>query len=138
MGEIPVALIDQVYEAMQEIKESPFTLELRGVGGFPNVVRPRVLWIGAGKGSDKMINIYKQLGVGLRRLGFKPDQRGFTPHLTIGRVKRILNPVLLHKKLMELIDVQIGEIFVDSIKLKKSTLTPRGPHYTTLKLVKLD
>ena len=138
LGEIPASLIEDVYRVMRDIKSKPFKLELRGVSAFPSISRPRVIWIGAGKGSDAMINIYRQLEGGLRGLGFKPDKRGFTPHLTIGRVKSISNAPLLHKKLMELSDVEIGEVLVDRIRLKKSTLTPKGPIYTTLKEVRFS
>ena len=134
LGNITPAMVDLVYKAMTEVKAKPFTMTLKGLGAFPVVGNPRVVWIGVSRGGEYLIDIYKQLEPKLRKLGFQPDKE-FTPHLTIARVKSGRAKGALAHKIMELSNIEIGEIEVNCIRLKKSTLTPRGPIYETLREV---
>lgn len=137
LGEIPVALIDEVYRVMLSVKMEPFEIEIKGVGAFPRITSPRVVWVGVTKGSDKLKEIHRQLEAGLRKLGIKPDSKGFEPHITIARVRSARNKQRLVKVLYELEDVEIGKIVVTNIRLKQSILTFKGPIYKTLREVKL-
>ena len=79
--------------------------------------------------------IFNQLEPRLRGLGFKPDNKGFSPHLTIARVRTGRHRAELIKLVRELEDYDFGAIKAERLRLKKSDLTPRGPIYTTLREV---
>ena len=76
LGDISDAMVEEVYKVMKNVKAEPFTLSLKGVGVFPSLSTPRVIWIGAKKGASKVEEIYHQLEVGLKKLGFRPDKEG--------------------------------------------------------------
>jgi 2'-5' RNA ligase len=82
--EIPV-ICEQVAAAAKPF--TPFELEVRGVGAFPDVGRPRTIWLGAGEGKEPMIYLQTALERHLATLGFRPEARRFQPHLTLGRVR---------------------------------------------------
>ena len=93
-----------------------------------------MVWVGVKEGAEKLEEIFKGIERGLRRLGFRPEPKGFTPHITIARVKG--GPLhRLTKIIDQLRDVELGVMEVRCIRLKQSTLTPRGPIYSTLKEV---
>jgi RNA 2',3'-cyclic 3'-phosphodiesterase len=62
----------------------PFDMELKGVGGFPNLRRPRVLWVGVSP-SDALMTLQANVAAGLSGIGFKPEGRAYHPHITLGR-----------------------------------------------------
>jgi len=136
LGEIPQATVQRVVEAMGETRFSPFEIEFTGVGVFPNIRRISVVWIGLTKGQERLAEIFEQLEPKLRQLGLTPDNKGFSPHLTIARVKSGLNKEALAKSVESMREVEFGKMQVNAVRLKKSTLTPRGPVYTTLHEVK--
>lgn len=135
LGDIHPPMVDAIYEEMKQVSFSPFTVELVGLGAFPKLSYPRVVWAGIRKGADELTNVFEQLEPRLRGLGFKPDTKGFSPHLTIARVRTGRNKVRLAELIRQLEDTQFGAVNAECLKLKKSDLTPRGPIYTTLKEV---
>ena len=137
LGNITNEQVDEIYKIMQKVKLEPFQLIVKGIGAFPSISRPRVIWVGAGEGSEKIINIYNQIEKGLRKLGFKSEGKQYVPHCTIFRVKFITKKPILTKKLMDLTDITLGEMEVKSVRLKRSQLTPKGPIYTTLREIKV-
>jgi len=136
LGEIAQSTIDEIIASMNRLRFDPFPIEIRGVGSFPNMRNPRVIWIGLSMGSDAFSRLSRQLEDCLREIGLGSEGERFTPHLTIGRVRSGRNKAALIKKLGELLNAEVGKMRVGSVKLKKSTLTPRGPIYTTLLEVK--
>ena len=132
LGEIPASLVESVCEAMRQIKFQPFDLELEGLGCFPDYHRPNVVWVGITRGEVELRSIFNQLEPSLRRLGFPPDRKGFSPHLTIARVRSGRDRQKLVESVEALKDQTIGSITVSRVKLKKSVLTPKGPIYSTL------
>jgi 2'-5' RNA ligase len=135
LGDISPPMVDAIYEEMKQIPFTPFTIELRGLGAFPKLSYPRVVWAGIRKGADKLTDVFEQLEPRLRGLGFKPDNKGFSPHLTIARVKTGRNKAQLIKLIQELEDYEFGAVKAECLRLKKSVLTPQGPIYTTLREV---
>jgi len=133
LGDISPAMVDAIYEEMKQISFTLFEIELRGLGAFPKLSYPRVVWAGIRKGADELTNIFEQLEPRLRGLGFKPDTKGFSPHLTIARVRTRRNKAQLIKLVRELEDYEFGAVKAECLRLKKSVLTPQGPIYTTLK-----
>jgi 2'-5' RNA ligase len=135
LGNVSLPMVDAVHEEMKQISFASFEIELRGLGVFPRLSRPRVVWTGIKKGADQLVNIFEQLEPRLRGLGFKPDTKGFSPHLTIARVRSGRNKVQLAKVLREVEDYDFGAVKAECLRLKKSVLTPRGPIYSTLREV---
>lgn len=135
LGDTSPAMIDAIHEEMKQLSFSPFTVELRGLGAFPKLNYPRVVWAGIRKGADELEDVFGQLEPRLRGLGFKPDSKGFSPHLTIARVRTGRNKAQLVKLIQEMEDYEFGAVKAECLRLKKSDLTPRGPIYSTLREV---
>ena len=133
LGEIPVELIDEVYEVMRRAVFEPFRARIVGVGAFPSITRPRVIWAGVDEGASSIEAIYKVIEQGLRGLGFRPEREKFVPHITLARIKGHRNIDRVVKLLQEYQDYVFGEIRVESIRLKQSILTRAGPIYRTLR-----
>ena len=131
LGEITPFQVEQVKKILDTITFKPFTIRLEKLGTFPSISRPRVLWIGVSQGGEIVCRIQREIESQLRKLGFRKEKEEFIPHITIGRV-RGGNLERLRKRILELQDTLIGDFEVKFIRLKKSTLTPRGPIYTTL------
>ena len=121
-------IIRIVQEKLKKIK--PFPLHIRGMGVFPNLGYIRVVWLGIEEPNNFSV-IQKDLDQDFINMGFKKE-RNYTAHLTIGRVKGAHNKEALVAKIKELEEIDIGEMNVDRVVLKKSELTPAGPIYTIL------
>ena len=138
LGEIDRGRLNLVLENAGKVVFKPFDLKVEGVGYFPGGSRINVIWLGIKDPENGLKNILDQLLEKLTKLGFRYDERGFTPHLTIGRVKFIRDKQSAIQKLDKLRDLYFGEQHVDSFKVKKSTLTPRGPIYADLLVVRAE
>lgn len=138
LGEVNPITLDKVKEEMDGIKASGFDIEFEEVGTFPNIKRPRVIWIGIKKGLTELQKINDQLDPKLRHLGFISDRKGFSPHVTIARIRSGRNKKELIDVLTEVKTTQFGSMQAGCLRLKKSTLTPEGPIYTTIHEVKFN
>lgn len=136
LGEAPTSVVEKVYEEMKKVEFKAFEVELKGVGAFPSMSRINVVWIGIQKGIGELNNIFSQLEPRLRKIGFHSDDRGLSPHITIVRVRSGRNKDKLARIISETQGKEFGIIRVESIKLKKSVLTPEGPIYSTLREVR--
>jgi 2'-5' RNA ligase len=135
LANISSGMVEGVYEKMKRVQFIPFNIRLHGLGAFPNVRSPRVCWAGITDGSEQLRGIFSQLEPGLRALGFAPDPKGFSPHLTIARVRSARNKAELARSLGANENFDFGQINAACLRLKKSDLTPRGPVYSTLREV---
>jgi 2'-5' RNA ligase len=133
LGNITPPMVEKVFEEMKKVQFTPFDVKIQGTGVFPHMRYPRVVWVGITEGADQMRSIFSQLEPRLRKLGFAPDSKGFSPHLTIARVKSGRNKVELVKCISENADCEFGVIRAECLRLKRSNLTPKGPVYSTLK-----
>lgn len=136
IGEVRRSVVDEIARQLGGIKFKAFKVTFRGLGAFPNVLNPRVVWIGVSEGSRELSNLRDDIERILRRIGIHPEREEFTPHLTIARIKGGRNISSLIKLLNEMSDYEFGSMMVDRIRLKKSTLTRQGPIYETLVEVK--
>ncbi len=132
LGDISPIMADMVRSEMNGILFRPFEIELRGLGAFPDLRHARVIWIGIKRGRETLMKIFDQLEGRLRKLGFTPDRRGFSPHVTIARVKSRENRDLLIRQIVSRCDYDFGTVKANSLKLMESVLTPKGPVYSTL------
>lgn len=135
LGEVNEDDVDSLIECMNPVLSefSSFDLALEHIGFFPSIKNPRVLWIGSDGGADNLLDIFQELEHCLETVGVDRDERMFSPHLTIGRVKRN------HDKLSDgpaftgdIPEFETASFRVNGIALIKSTLTPQGPIYEKL------
>jgi len=138
LGDTNESRIDEIDKIMKDAVKGidPFNIQLKGAGVFPNQNYIKVIWIGIKQGEPIGV-IASKIDEQLSKMGFKKEKRGFSPHLTIARVKSARGKDEILHVIAKYGDVQFVDIRVDSIKLKKSDLTPKGPIYTTLIDVKL-
>ncbi len=133
LGATNPEMVDKLYAAMKNVKFNPFNIQLTGLGVFPTTNYPRVVWAGITDGADQLKSIFEQLEPQIHELGFAPDPNGFSPHLTIARVRSGANKQRLVDLVQRQENFDFGIIRADSLRLKKSQLSPRGPAYSTLK-----
>lgn len=132
LGEITPSLVEAIGQLILETTFKPFMVFFRGVGAFPHSRRPRVIWIGVSKGAQELKELHSRIEAGLSDLGIRREERAFTPHLTIARVRGGRNIERLTVELTSLLDLEFGSLIISHVRLKRSTLTPRGPIYSTL------
>lgn len=132
LGEVKEDFLEKVKVRLSEItsQKSPFYLSLKGLGAFPNIRNPRVIWIGVKKGDEEIEAIQGEIEKELTKIGYQPEPRKFHPHLTIGRVKSFGANKILSEFFEK--DYQSRDFLVESVVLFKSTLTPQGPIYEKL------
>ncbi|WP_276815002.1 RNA 2',3'-cyclic phosphodiesterase [Desulfurococcus amylolyticus] len=137
IGEVPRSVVDEVCGFINTISYKGFKIHVKNIGGFPSLERPRVIWAGVEEGSDELLELYRIVEAGLRRIGIKPEREEFTPHITLARVKGYRGIEKLVKTLMELRGTDFGYSPVEEVIVKKSVLTPRGPIYSNICVKKL-
>lgn len=130
LGEVPENKVQKAMEALNGVRAAPFDLNVAGVGTFPGR-SIRVVWLGL---RGEMIDLHRQVEDALEPLGFEREQRGFSPHVTLGRVGRPNSETTqeLAPKIAGFSGVDLGTFRVDRFYLKKSTLTREGPIYENL------
>ncbi|MBQ6138692.1 MAG: RNA 2',3'-cyclic phosphodiesterase [Methanobrevibacter sp.] len=137
-GNIDEDMIDDISDSVEKVIKnySSFDLNIKNCGCFPNKNVIKVLWLGLEEGSP-IKSLQKDLDMEFKKLGFKKE-RNFISHLTIGRVKSPKNKKEIKSTIEELENIEIGQMIVYKICLKKSTLTPQGPIYEDIKVFELD
>lgn len=125
-----------VLDSASEMKRFPASVET--VGCFPNPRRPRIVWVGIGQGSQELCQIHDSLETPLLDLGYRREERRYTPHLTLGRVKSDCPTDKLSAALAKHAAWKGGEMTVEEIHVMGSELTPDGPRYTVLGRGKLS
>jgi 2'-5' RNA ligase len=130
LGDVPENRIDKVAEALRDVKAAPFTARVGGMGAFPGK-SIRVVWLGL---EGNFQELYSKVEDALKPLGFPREERGFSPHVTLGRVGRPSREIAhkLSPKIASLAATDLGSFTVDNFVLKKSTLTRGGPIYEDL------
>ncbi len=126
-------LSDKISSVVSEFDE--FKVNVKGCGAFPNTNRIKVIWLGL-ENDEFVKKLHDELDKEFVRLGFDKDRK-FSTHLTIGRMKSAKGKAEVKSTIENFSDVEIGEMNVDRIVLKKSTLTPQGPIYEDLEIFEL-
>jgi len=132
---------DRLEEVMAAVEKSvaghrSFTASLEGLGVFPNFRRLRVIWLGVTEGTTELVGLQGKIDKELSAVGFPPEERSFSPHLTLGRVKdsagaedrRRLASAIEQDK-----NVAVGRFEVSAVKVMRSVLRPQGPLYSVIK-----
>jgi 2'-5' RNA ligase len=139
LGEVADREVPEVCRIVTDgVKEfGRFRCSVETFGCFPNPRRPRVLWVGVGAGTQELVEIHDTLEIPLMDLGYRREDRKYTPHITLGRVKSDRPTEKLTTALAKHAGWQGGEMTVAEIQIMGSELTPNGPVYTVLGRAKL-
>jgi len=134
LGNIEEGWVDPVLREMVNIagEMEPFSIEVKGLGCFPNMRNPRVIWIGIEDRDDRATGLQSSLEASLEALGFAREGRQFTPHLTIGRFRTQAGKAELVEEVRRLGSQSLGKIEVTEMILFQSELHPQGAIYTPL------
>jgi len=115
---------------------SPCTISAKGLGVFPDFRRPKILWVGLT--GDQLVQLAAEIESALMPIGFTPENRAFTPHLTIGRWREGSRPAKnLRQEIDSLNDFEFGACAVRQIVLFQSVLKPEGASYSELRTIQL-
>lgn len=137
IGEVDDSTGEQVIGALrQPIAEAPFVVRWEGLGAFPGRGAPRVLWVGIASGADRLARIESLVSARLEILGIPGDDRPYSPHLTLARVRDAVG--LRTAKIFEGLPARLGETHVEAITLFQSKLSPKGPTYVALERTPLE
>ncbi len=136
LGDVSPTSLDLIQHMLQTEagQYRPFDASVAGFGCYPNSRRPRILWVGL-QAPPILNSLQHDLDSAAARLGYPPEDRDFSPHLTIGRVRQNVTASDLQKIRTEVEHVQVGDLGstrVDAIHLFKSDLLPTGSVYTKL------
>jgi RNA 2',3'-cyclic 3'-phosphodiesterase len=133
-GAVSAEALEQIDKVTREVAIiiKPFGLTLKGVGGFPHIRRPRVIWAGLGRDLEALQTLVGELESAYRRIGIPKEDRPFHPHLTLGRNKTNQPNEKLFQRLSgwgqeESESFRVGELILFSSELK-----PAGPIYRTI------
>ena len=138
LGDIPEESITGLADAIKGNIGicDPFNLTLSTLGGFPNLKRPRVIWVGTDSGSDALMRLAEKVEQACVDSDFGKADKRFSSHLTIGRVKfsRGLEPLISRIAKTEF---ELSPFEIRDVAIIKSILSPAGPKYTRLSVVSL-
>jgi len=142
LGDVETAQMPALFQAVTDacVGIAPFTLQVSGAGAFPNTRRPNVVWVGVQGEVERATVLAKKIKEACAALGFPREDRAFSPHLTLGRVKRETssNDRRLVGEMIEQANVgDLGEIHVAQVNVIKSELRMTGSIYTRLHEVRL-
>ena len=143
LGSITTDRIDEITKAIEEaIQEiSPFHLEVKNLGVFPNLRRVQVVWVGVNGEVDKLNQLQKGIDFNLARLGFTSESRPFTAHLTLARLRKQASPGERQRLGQLIADTKFDIAYsfeVNAISLMRSQLTREGAIYRRINSVKLN
>ena len=136
LGAVSPAQVDLLTQTLRAEADSVpvFDIHVGGLGSFPNVKRARVLWIGV-EAPAELAALSRGIESACARLGYESETRGFSAHLTVGRVRQDASPADAHKicRALEAAKIDsLGTARVDSVHLFKSDLKSDGAVYTKL------
>lgn len=130
-ADVPQDEVQSIIDALAQVDVSSFDLTLRGVGRFPDNERrgARVLWVGIQQ-QPVLHDLHRQVESALRTVGIEPEARGFSPHLTLARLRAYKTPGEVPDWLRKRADFRVEPFRVDRFVLFSSVLSPQGPTYT--------
>jgi RNA 2',3'-cyclic 3'-phosphodiesterase len=134
LGDVAAEEIPAVCRAAQEAcAEVPrFQLNVMGLGCFPSLRRPRILWAGIREGAEELQRVYEGLALRLGLLGYRREDRSYTPHVTLGRVKGDSVGPAVTIELEQHAGFEAGETVVKEVHIFSSEPTRQGSVYHVL------
>jgi 2'-5' RNA ligase len=139
LGEAAESLLPAISNALHKSVEGikPFRLEIAGTGAFPNARNARVVWIGLAGELDTLGLLQAAVENEMVRIGMERENRAFTPHLTLARIKYIRSRESLLSALEQVKDIRLPGFEVRAVSLMKSELKRSGAEYTEIARVEL-
>jgi 2'-5' RNA ligase len=137
ISENEIADISKVVEK-NTVDIRPLSLKVSTLGTFPNLKRPRVLWLGISGSVEKLSDLQKEIEKDLESIGFQTENRAFRAHLTLGRIKSPKNVKGLSEIIKKEEIYDAGSFCAGGLTLLKSDLTPQGAIYTKLAYFPFD
>lgn len=125
------ARVEEILQAVAP-KQIPFSVPLTGIGAFPDWIRPRVIWVGAGRGKERLEDLARELEKRFVGAGFPRADRPFAPHLTIGRLRegeRLLPPAVAA---LQKDPIATPPMVIDEMRLMASGLGKGGATHLPL------
>lgn len=134
LGEVHESRVKEIMSALKTAVSGSgvFRLEIAGAGAFPNAQSARVVWIGVGGELDRLTRLYSAVEDAMAGLGFAREERTFTPHLTIGRIKLIRSRGRWAAALDEIRNMRLPGFDVTGVNLMRSELRRSGAIYTEI------
>jgi len=129
LGEVSPDFIESAKSQLAKVASefAPFSCKLAGLGAFPSTTHGRVLWVGMGVGGEELSRLQGRVAGSLQGIGYVPEKRPFSPHLTLGRLREPADVGFIKETTFE------SSIFtIDQLILFRSVLKPTGPEYTRL------
>ena len=141
LGYVEASRVAELVAALEPIgkKQPSFSIDVQGLGVFPQVKFPRILWIGVTGERQVLQDLVFEIEVALEPLGFPVEKKSYHPHLTLARIKRenaAVGAVLTKNNVLKC-EPQLGTLIVDRFILFQSDLDSSGATYTPLVTVKL-
>ena len=137
LGDTPTEKLPDIRQALAAVARHapgrPFTVE--GLGCFPNPSRPRVVWVGVQEPTGWMVVLQDAIEEVMAPFGYPPEGRGFTPHLTLGRIRRRIPRSDVAQVGQVITSTTVGtlaEVPVNHFALIRSVLKPTGAEYAAL------
>jgi len=136
LGDVSTTNLEMLYAIVRSEadKHSVFEIGVGELGAFPSIKRPRVIWVGV-EAPTELSALQTGIENETTRLGYAPERRPFSPHLTVGRVSRNVTSNQVHQISDVLSDCKVGFLGatrVQSVNLYRSDLQPSGAKYTRL------
>lgn len=138
LGDVPDGDVAAIGQALSSGAKSVagFEMGIEGCGVFPPRGPVRIVWAGANEPSGTMPRCVAEVHAALRAVGYPPEDRPWSPHITIGRVKEDRSGGRL-REMVEVCACGPWLTRVDSVTLMSSVLSPKGPTYTPVSAAKL-
>lgn len=139
LGEVDPKNADSIISGLKEAASGfgQFNMSFMGTGVFPDIHRPRVVWVGIKEGREKLKLLAEKIADAMHLLDFPKEKRGFSAHLTLGRLRSQKNKSSIIKKVIANEKVEAGSCAVKSVDLMQSFLHPTGPEYKCLESVSI-
>ena len=136
LGYVDAAMVEQLLPAMEPVgrNQAPLSLEIQGLGVFPHIRRPRILWIGCAGDIPSLLKLVSRIEGALVPLGFPLEEKPYHPHLTLARIKHgnsKVGSVLTYSGLLEQPQT-LGALRIERITLFRSDVSSFGAEYTPL------
>lgn len=134
LGPTPSAILPALEETLSSAARGSNVPNIiyRGIGGFPSLRDPRVLWIGMHESAGTLATLQASVEEGCAALGLPREERAFHPHVTLGRVKSLKNIQEL-LEMVETVTFESPATSVGTLTLIRSDLRPSGSVYTVLR-----
>lgn len=134
LGYVPEVSVKEIESKLMElsITQQAFNFKLKGTGIFPDNKNPRIIWIGISEGKEELASLQKKIDIYLSTIGFKKENKPFSAHITMGRIRSNRGMASLISTLETLKNLEFANIEAQKISLMRSDLKPTGAQYSTI------